>query len=176
MLQNHIWKYHSTLVATHPFSSEWYQWLLATKPLWAYYDNSLPSNLRSTIAYLGNPVIWGLGLLALAYLLIVALKNPKDNLSSFIVITSYISSIVPWMFIGRIKFIYHYYLALPWLYIAIAMAIDNLRLKQGLKEKVAMTVSSLALIMLIIYYPAVSGLTVSAKYINMLKIMKSWIF
>ncbi|PFH16308.1 LOW QUALITY PROTEIN: dolichyl-phosphate-mannose-protein mannosyltransferase [Caldicellulosiruptor bescii] len=169
MLQNHIWKYHSTLVATHPFSSEWYQWLLATKPLWAYYDNSLPSNLRSTIAYLGNPVIWGLGLLALAYLLIVALKNPKDNLSSFIVITSYISSIVPWMFIGRIKFIYHYYLALPWLYIAIAMAIDNLRLKQGLKEKVAMTVSSLALIMLIIYYPAVSGLTVSAKYINMLR-------
>lgn len=176
MLQQHIWKYHSTLVATHPFSSEWYQWLLATKPLWAYYDNSLPGNLRSTIAYLGNPIMWGLGLLALIYLLIVALKNPKDNLGSFIVIASYVFSIIPWMFIGRIKFIYHYYLALPWLYITIAMAIDKLSLKQQLKEKVTMAVTGLALIMFVIYYPALSGLTVSSRYIDMLRITRNWIF
>ncbi|WP_271628592.1 glycosyltransferase family 39 protein [Caldicellulosiruptor sp. DIB 104C] len=176
MLQKHIWKYHSTLVATHPFSSEWYQWLLSTKPLWAYFDNSLPTNLRSTIAYLGNPVMWGLGLLAMVYLLVIAAKNPKNNLSLFIVIASYVSSIVPWIFISRIKFIYHYYLALPWLYIAVVMVIDNLNLKQSLKKKVAITLSVLGLIMLVIFYPAVSGLTVSAKYIELLRIMKSWIF
>lgn len=90
--------------------------------------------MRSTIAYLGNPVMWGLGLLAMVYLLVVAAKIPKQ-FEPFIVIASYVSSIVPWIFISRIKFIYHYYLALPWLYIAVVMVIDNLNLKQSLKRR-----------------------------------------
>ncbi|WAM33658.1 glycosyltransferase family 39 protein [Caldicellulosiruptor morganii] len=176
MLQNHIWKYHSTLNATHPFSSEWYQWLLSTKPLWAYFDVSLPSNLKSTIAMLGNPVMWGVGLLSIALLTIMTVTSKEKEWKSWAVILCYIFSIVPWMFIGRIRFIYHYYLAIPWLYIAIIMVLKKIKAAEKVKNKILIGLNILTIIMFVLYYPVISGVTVSTKYIDMLKIMKSWIF
>jgi len=176
LLQNHIWKYHSTLVATHPFSSEWYQWILSSKPLWAYFENTLPFNLRSTIVYIGNPLIWGLGFVSVIYLFIIKVKERLRSINVLIIVSCYFFSIIPWILISRIKFIYHYYLALPWLYLSIILAIQSFKVKNEFKVKLVFGASVLSLVTYILYYPALTGLTVSTKWIDILKVFRSWIF
>lgn len=176
MLQNHIFKYHSTLHATHPFSSEWYQWPLSIKPIWIYCDFSLPENLRSTIAYLGNPLMWGLGLLSILILLMFTIIKPKENKESIIILLCYFMSIIPWLFIGRIKFIYHYYLAVPWLYLSMGLILEKIKINIRLKNVLIISLLCVSVLMFVLYYPVLTGVTVSTKYIEILKLMKNWIF
>ncbi len=53
-----IYNYHSTLTATHPYTSEWYTWPIMWKPVW-YYVAEYSDGLRETISGIGNPAIWG---------------------------------------------------------------------------------------------------------------------
>jgi dolichyl-phosphate-mannose--protein O-mannosyl transferase len=64
-LQFAMYNYHSTLVATHDFASAWWSWpfMVSTHgyvPLWLAIS-SLPNNVHSTIAVLGNPAVWWVG-------------------------------------------------------------------------------------------------------------------
>ena len=56
-LQSHMYNYHKTLVATHPFQSRWWEWPLMLKPVWFYVSSALPAGRTSTIVALGNPAI-----------------------------------------------------------------------------------------------------------------------
>ncbi|AEM74843.1 glycosyltransferase family 39 protein [Caldicellulosiruptor acetigenus] len=191
MLQGHIWRYHSTLKATHPFASQWYEWLISTKPVWVYVNNIIPVGKKSVIVYLGNPFIWGLGLIAVlasgfvVFRTVIRSKNHKEFnetkkmeiMRISLIILSYISTVVPWMFIGRLKYIYHYYPAIPWLYLSIGYLITKCNFIDSKKRKVVVFgVMSIAIAMWLIFYPLFTGKTVSATYIEHLKLFKSWIF
>ena len=43
-----MYTYHSTLTASHPFESNWYQWPIMYKPVW-YYVGYYGGNIKSTI-------------------------------------------------------------------------------------------------------------------------------
>jgi dolichyl-phosphate-mannose--protein O-mannosyl transferase len=64
-LQFAMYNYHSTLVATHAFSSAWWAWpiLVSPKgyvPLWLNISY-LPNSIDSTISVMGNPAVWWVG-------------------------------------------------------------------------------------------------------------------
>ena len=52
--QTHMFNYHSKLVATHPFSSTWWEWPLIKKPIWFYGGQHLPSGISSSIVSMGE--------------------------------------------------------------------------------------------------------------------------
>ena len=72
--------YHGKTVvdSTHPYSSHWYEWPVMYRPIW-YFSNTLDNGLKQGISSFGNPAVWWVGLLAVAYNLAVAIVLPLRN-------------------------------------------------------------------------------------------------
>ena len=110
-----MFTYHSGLESTHPYSSKWYMWLLDIRPIW-YYVNRVGDNIQ-TISCFNNPAISLMGLFAVIYTLIKTIK--KTDKQNIIIVAAYFSSLIPWIFISRTTFSYHYYPCIPFLILAI---------------------------------------------------------
>ena len=166
-----MYDYHANLVATHPFTSKWYEWPIMYKPVWLYSGSSI-NGMRETIVDIGNPLIWWVGIIGFIYLVISAIK--KNDLSRFILIFI-LSSIIPYIFVGRIMFIYHYFITLPFIMIGIVSLIKWITEKTK-SDKVYWIYIYSVIIMFFIFYPVVSGKMIDNEYIESLKWLSSWYF
>jgi len=59
--QQYMYHYHSTLQATHSFSSNWYTWPFMVRPVWMYAGSELLAGERACISSFGNPAVWYVG-------------------------------------------------------------------------------------------------------------------
>lgn len=167
-----MYQFHSTLDASHPFSSKWYTWPIMYKPLW--YDVNIFSNgLKSTIVAIGNPIIWWSGIIAFIYVVIEYIKNKKYNNLFLIIII--LCLFLPYAFIGRVMFIYHYYPVIPFLILGITMFIKYINEKVN-SYYIMYIYLSIVIVLFFMFYPVTTGIPVSIKYIENLKWFSSWIF
>lgn len=166
-----MFDYHANLVATHPFSSPWYSWPIMYKPVWFYASETI-NNMRMTIVDIGNPFIWWFGIPSIIYLIISTIKKNKTSL--FILIF-FLASFIPYVFIGRIMFLYHYFITLPFVMLGIVAFIKWITEKTK-NNKVYILYTSFVVLGFIVFYPIVSGMMISDEYINALKWLSSWIF
>ena len=114
--QTYMFTYHAGLVAEHPYSSRWYQWLLDIRPI-LYYLQYFDDGSRSSFGAFLNPVLcWG-GLLALAVCLYRAIFR-LDRTAMFILI-GYLAQLLPWVLVTRLTFAYHYFPCCVFLVLAI---------------------------------------------------------
>ena len=150
-----MYEYHHNLDATHPFTSKWYSWPIMYKPVWLYSGANI-NNMRETIVDIGNPLVWWIGIPGFIYLVISAIK--KNDLSRFILIFI-LSSFVPYIFIGRIMFIYHYFITLPFIMLGIVSLIKWL-VEKTKNDKVYWIYIYSVIIMFFIFYPIVSGMII----------------
>ena len=104
--QTSMYSYHSNLNATHPYSSPWYQWPVLVRPIW-YFSGYPGETLREGISAFGNPLVWWAGIPAFFYLLWLWGKK-RDRNAAFLSI-GYLAQYLPWVFVSRITFIYHYF-------------------------------------------------------------------
>lgn len=171
--QNKImYNYHSNLNAEHFFSSKWYTWPVSYKPVWLHEQN-YDDNTKETISNVGNIVLWIGGLIGLVYSLYKCIRK-KDKVSFYILVT--VASLwLPYMFIGRIMFLYHYYPVLPFVFLALVNFLKDIDENKKYKAVVP-TLLVLSLIFFILYYPVVSGKRERIEYIDNLKIFESWYF
>ena len=167
-----MYNYHSTLDATHPFSSSWYQWPIMAKPVW-FYTGGTSTGLRMTISDIGNPVIWWSGVISFVYLVINAIKK-KDKNHIFIIIFI-LSTFVPYLFIGRLMFMYHYFITLPFVMLGIVAFIKWITEKIK-NDKAYYGYIVLIIITFIVFYPIISGMPVKGDYIESLKWLSDWYF
>ena len=65
--QVHMYKYHKDLVATHPFSSPWWEWPMMLRPIWYYQAKLMPQGMLSSIVSFGNPLVWWPGFIAVLF-------------------------------------------------------------------------------------------------------------
>lgn len=168
--QRFMFTYHAGLVATHPYSSRWWQWLLDLRPILYYL--SYGDGTVSTIGAFVNPLLcWG-GLLALPVLVYHAAK--RDRTALFILV-GYLAQVLPWVFISRLTFEYHYFAATLFLVLALGYVFDRLRQRGYFGIVYAFTAASGALFAL--FYPVLTGVTVSRSYAwNVLKWLPDWPF
>ena len=104
--QRFMFQYHASIVAEHPYSSRWYQWMLNLRPI-LYYLEYLPDGKRVSIAAFVNPMIcWG-GLLCVPVLLYISFQR-REWTAAFLLV-AYLSGLLPWVFITRLTFEYHYF-------------------------------------------------------------------
>jgi dolichyl-phosphate-mannose--protein O-mannosyl transferase len=171
-LQFGMYQYHSTLVATHPFSSQWWSWPLMVKPLFLFVS-SLPNSINSVIVLLGNPAVWWVGF-AFIILAVERAVRKKDSAAIFITVIFFFQWI-PYVLISRLTFIYHFYVNVPFLCLASAYFINRYwRYKWGKVATIAFFVSVVAMFGL--FYPVISGTPAPTSFIDSLKWFKSWYF
>lgn len=179
MLENQrtMFDYHSSLNATHPYSSPWYTWPLMERPIW-YYSGIVSDTLREGISAFGNPLVWWFGIPAFAMTLFGAIKK-KDPCSVFLVI-GYLSQYVPWMFVTRITFIYHYFPSVPFVVLMIAHSLLRIKKIFNLSDKKYIGMVSayafLAFGLFILFYPVLAGEPVEAGFVDsFLRWGKDWV-
>ncbi|MCX6738188.1 MAG: phospholipid carrier-dependent glycosyltransferase [Candidatus Parcubacteria bacterium] len=99
--------------SSHPASSKFYQWPLMYKPITYWSEESNENNAQ--INLFGNPVIWGLsslGILILVFSIFFETLRREIYSSDFIaffLLTSFIFPLLPFVFISRSTFLYHYF-------------------------------------------------------------------
>ena len=155
--QEYMFNYHSSLVAEHPYSSRWYQWVLDIRPI-LYYLQYFEDGTRSSFGAFLNPMLcWG-GLLAL-FVLVWRSIFRRDRDAAFILI-GYLAQLLPWVLVTRLTFEYHYFPCSVFLVLAIAYVFRLMesRTEHGRFYIDAFTAVSLALFVL--FYPALSGMRV----------------
>ena len=168
--QRFMFTYHAGLVATHPYASRWWQWLLDLRPILYYL--SYGDGTVSTIGAFVNPLLcWG-GLLALP---VLAYRAVKGERTALFILVGYLAQVLPWVFISRLTFEYHYFAATLFLVLALGYVFDRLRQRGSFGIVYVFTAASGALLAL--FYPVLTGVTVSRSYAwNVLKWLPDWPF
>ena len=170
--QKDMYNYHSKLNATHYFSSKWYTWPISYKPVW-YHQEILDNNTKETISGIGNIVIWWMGILGFIYSLI-RLIIKKDKYS-FIIVISMLSLWLPYAFIGRVMFLYHYFPVLPFMMFGIVNLFKGIEEKYKINYLIPIYML-FVIAFFIMYYPVVSGIETPVSYIEKLRLFDTWIF
>lgn len=170
--QKDMYNYHSKLNATHYFSSKWYTWPISYKPVW-YHQEILNNDTKETISGIGNIVIWWMGIIGFLYSLIKLIR--KKDKQSFIIVVSMLSLWLPYAFIGRVMFLYHYFTVLPFMMLGIVNLFKSIEEKYKLKYLIPLYMI-FVIAFFIIYYPVISGIETPISYIEKLRIFDSWTF
>ena len=158
-----MYNYHSGLQATHSYSSTWWMWILDIRPILYYLDSSMGDNLKSAFGAFGNPVVWWGGFLAMSAMAYRTVKY-RDGIALFILI-GYLSQLVPWLFVTRVVFIYHYFPSVVFLVLALSHVLNTiLERKQGRYRLSVVGFTAAAVFLFAAFYPVLSGLTVSRTY------------
>lgn len=173
-----------TLTAQHPYSSKWYAWPLMMKPIfyWQSHGEVTPETYNSYVYYLGNPVVYWFGTFAMILLVMYLLwhiafrkshhiEDRKWHIILFLVI-GYMANYLPFIFIGRVMFLYHYEVALVFGVMAIAYLIEILPEKQ--KRIVAITISVLAFSAYLYWSPITYGTPIQEGTLNSLMWFSGW--
>jgi 4-amino-4-deoxy-L-arabinose transferase-like glycosyltransferase len=176
-VQVNTFTYHSkgVLDATHPYSSWWYQWIADARPI-LYYLDSMPGGMKSSFAAFGNPLVWWGGIAGIGAMVYRVLRY-KDA-RAFLIVLGFLSQIVPWLFVKRIVFVYHYFPSTVFLILALAYMFDTLVERAGARGRRVITAfTSWAGALFVIFFPAISGIAAPGTYFtNVLRWFPSWPF
>lgn len=172
--QKFMFTYHEGVTATHPYSSRWYQWIVDGRPI-LYYLESLPENYKSAFGAFLNPMVcWG-GLLAVFAMGWRTLRY-RDGKALFILM-GYLTCLVPWMFITRITFEYHYFPCLIFLVLALCHVFNSFRLRDANWKPKVYGFTALCLILFAAFYPVLSGVAAARWYTDLLAwVPNAWPF
>ena len=165
-LQKHILDYHTGLNDTHFYQSPWYQWPIIWWPILFYSGTRyLPEGTVSVISCMGNPAVWWFGLAALLWLTIRVCWSRRASRKYVFVVIGFASQYLPWVFVPRATFIYHYFASVPFIIIASVLVLDAVRERSVTAFRITAGLLILsALILFVLFYPMVSGLPVSLSY------------
>ena len=169
--QDYMFNYHMGVEASHPYSSCWYQWILDIRPI-LYYLEYLPDGSRSSFGAFVNPMLcWG-GLLSLFALLYIAVSR-RDRRAWFIII-GYLAQLVPWMFVSRVTFAYHYFPCTVFLILTLGYIFDLFRLNDRHWRGYVGGFVLASLALFVLFYPVLSGKPYADG--SLLKWMPTWPF
>ena len=164
--------YHSQLTAKHPYSSPWWSWPVISRPVWLYVAN-LPNGMVSTIASMGNPAIWWAGLF---FIILAVLKmiEKRDKVCLFIVVL-FLFQWLPYAIITRCLFLYHFYINVPFMILAITYFVNKYWNERG--EKIFILIYLLVTaVFFALFYPVISGHPISYSWKEFLRFFRGWAF
>ncbi len=159
--QTYMWNYHSDLVATHPYSSMWYQWLFDVRPI-LYYLTSIPSGDTVSFGAFNNPLVAWAGLTALVGLVWLVIKE-RDERAVFILI-GYLANLLPWVLVTRLTFAYHYFPCTVFLVLAIGYIFADLCRRDPHWRWSVGGFTAVAGLLFLVFYPVLAGIPRSPGY------------
>ncbi len=169
--QVYMLSYHQGVNATHPYSSRWYQWIFDTKPILYYLEYH--GETKSAFGAFNNPLIsWG-GMVALFATIGAFFKRRKPQV--ILIWVGYLCQVLPWVFISRTTFAYHYFGGILFLVIAISYVFSELIERNTKNDKLVYAFSGLNIGMFALFYPVLSGAEAAIDFcIKWLKWFPKW--
>ena len=166
----YMYEYHIDLTATHPFQSQWYQWILDIRPIWYYIKRT--GDLANSISCFSNPIITWNGFVALFYCGYLWLKHKNDGLT--ITWIGLLTALGPWMLVTRCVFAYHFYPSTPFYILLVVYMLRDIEMKTH-STKITKWIVIASLIVFILFLPATCGFLTTQDYLNgFLSWLPSW--
>jgi len=165
-----MFRFHAGLTAGHPYQSHWWSWPLLLRPIWYEFEQVDPGFYRGVLA-IGNPALWWAAIPAMIYLARGALRT-RDPVATFIV-TGFLVSYLPYIFIGRALFLYHMLPAVPFMAIATALAASHLRARLG--QAIPLLYLVVGVAWFVAYYPVLAALPIATARFYRLMWFGTWL-
>lgn len=188
--QTSMFNYHSGLEATHPYSSSWYEWPTMVRPIW-YYSGYLTDAVKEGISAFGNPLVWWIGIPAFLYVLYLLVRNNaflcsltghaksantanttgslsrREYAAAAFLVVGYLAQYLPWFFVTRITFIYHYFPSVP--FVVLMIMYSMMQLKKRVSDRtftiICCVYAALAFALFLLFYPVLSGQPVDVAFV-----------
>lgn len=180
-----MFDYHSGNIGQdHFFASKWYEWPLIVKPMWYYTGTAfMPNGMVSSISCMGNPAVWWFGLAAILFVLGKWIKDAALHIAHVEISTQYVeykryplisvgflAQYLPWTFVSRGTYIYHYFASVPFIILASVLLLDYIRRRSAFGYRVATwSLCGTALILFAAFYPLISGTPAPLWYVKNLR-------
>ena len=165
--------YHGKTVvdSTHPFSSEWYKWPVMYRPIW-YYSGELTDTVKEGISAFGNPAVWWLGIPS--FLVCAGYAFIKRNKKAIFIVIGYMSNLLPWVFVTRTTYIYHYFPLVAFSVLMTCFSLSRLEFKS--RRVTGALISAAVIILFLMFYPVLSGAATPVSYVkDVLRWFDSWV-
>lgn len=175
MLKNQetMFTYHSGLEAEHDFSSVWFQWPFMYRPIW-YYSGHVTDNIKEGISAFGNPLVWWCGVPAFLYMLYRIYKY-KDGKACFLC-AAYLAQYVPWFFVSRLTFIYHYFPSVPFVTLMLGYTCYQFAGDDKKRQRAVYVYVAASMLLFVLFYPVLSGKAVDNRFVNdWLRWLDTWV-
>ena len=148
ILNKEMYDFNKT-IPPHMFSSPWYTWPLTLKPV-LYFYNQEKNGTIDQMYFVGNPTIyWSSALAVLVLLFVVLFKRkwlgPKLKIGLFLLF-GYALNFIPFAFIRRPMFLYHYLSALVFAIMILTFVIDELIKSKKYQRRIFIALVSVSLI------------------------------
>ncbi|MCL2135117.1 MAG: glycosyltransferase family 39 protein [Candidatus Bathyarchaeota archaeon] len=184
-LQNDMYAYHAAPIGLdHPYSSPGWSWPIIGKPLWLYVSN-LSTDMRSSVSLFGNPIVWWVGFVAIIVItgfmffkIVTGFKQrnmPRFEVSAVFLVVVFFSQWLPYAFVSRGLFIYHYYVNVPIICLGSAYFISKYW-KHNWMKLVALVYFIAVIALFVLFYPVISGTPVSSVVTESLRWFSQWVF
>ncbi|MBQ2896401.1 MAG: glycosyltransferase family 39 protein [Oscillospiraceae bacterium] len=167
--QAYMFNYHSTLVAEHPYSSSWWQWLVNARPI-LYYLEYFDDGSKSCIGAFTNPLLcWG----GLAAIVGCAAAARRDRRALFILL-GYLAQLLPWVLVPRLTFAYHYFPCTVFLTLAAVYCLDSIQDRGGRRWQLY-SFTAVCVLLFAAFYPGLSGARIDRELCTrLLQWFPSW--
>ncbi len=171
-LQGSMFHYHSTLVSTHPYASQWWTWPFILKPV-QIFITYLPNNVASIIMAMGNPAVWWVGFAFV--ILSVERAIRRRGFACIFITVLFFFQWLPYVLISRTTYLYHFYSSVPFLCLATAYFLNKYWSSKWMKAA-ALAYFAVVVALFGLFYPVISGMPASTSWIDSLKWLGSWVF
>lgn len=176
-VQEFMYNYHSTLKATHPYESPWWQWPLDLRPIWYFVNYDVAEGNISTISSFGNPAVWVTCLVGACALAVKLLRGRiKFEKGMFVLLVGVCANYLPWVLVTRCTFIYHYFATVPFILLLTVYVVKDMDERKPHLRYVKWAWLTVVILLFAAFYPALSGVEVSRNYIALLEWLPSWTF
>lgn len=176
--QFYMLNYHSTLNPdhVHPFSSMWYSWPVDVRPVLFFNGHNDLNHTTSTLSTMGNPLIWWSGVVACIWLIFDSARGKHRHYGVTFTAIAALSQFMPWWFVTREVFIYHYFATVPFLIILIVYWLRNIEhgFKYGKQFMWGFVIA--CVVMFAVFYPVITGIPFDTDYVTALRWLPSWPF
>jgi predicted membrane-bound dolichyl-phosphate-mannose-protein mannosyltransferase len=167
-LTQQMYWYHSSLTAPHCAGSPWWSWPLDLKPVYWYFGQTA-GGLNGYIYDAGNPILFWVALPAAAIVGGLAIRARSVALG--LVTLAMLAQYVAWIPISRVLFFYHFFTALPFYLLGLAIV---LAVVWERRRKAAIVFGGIAAAAFVFFYPYVSGLPIPGDIANVYFILPTW--
>lgn len=151
-----MYRFHSTLDATHSYQSPPWSWLLLKRPVSYYYDPTASGNPREIMAT-GSPFVWWSSILALLYTAVAWIRTRDWRDAAGIIFAGFTITYLPWLVLARpAVFLFYLLPSVPFMYLALGYV--AIRIGDSWEARTAIGIFAAGAVGLFIFYiPIATG-------------------
>ncbi len=161
-----MYRANTRLTNHHDYSSKWYTWPLMTRSVY-YWNND---NTGAYLYLLGNPLIYLLGFISVLYLIV---SRKSKDLPEYLISLGFLMNFIPFIFIGRVMFLYHYQVALMFSIIALIILLNRIS-DRRIQNKMIISIAILSFVLFIYFSPLTYGIPISKDTLQSMMWIKTW--